>query len=96
MLQCVAVCHSALQCDVVCIHMYINVSCIRDVLQCVVVCCSVSQCVAVCRSVFTCVYKCLMHMNRSCVVNCTALQCVAVCCSALQCVAVCIQMPHAH
>jgi len=43
-LQCVAVCCSALQC--------VAVRC--SVLQCVAVCCSALQCVAVCRSVLQC------------------------------------------
>ena len=76
MLQCVAVCCSALQCVAVCGSVMFDKQVpARDVsyrarcsvLQCVAVRCSALQCVAV---------------------RCSALQCVAVRCSALQCVVV--------
>jgi len=53
----------------------INMLDMRDVLQCVAVCCSVLQ------------SHCRCHGSRQCVaVCCSVLQCVAVCCSVLQCV----------
>ena len=87
LLQCVAVCCSAMQCDAVfhsvlltvcgnALQMLQCVAVCYSVLQCVAVCCSVLQCVAVCCSVLQCVTVC-----------CSVLQCVAVCCSVLQCVA---------
>ena len=45
-LQCVAVCHSALQCVTVCCSVSQCVAECRSVLQCVAMCCRVSQCVA--------------------------------------------------
>jgi len=64
-----------------------------NVLQCVVVCCSVLQCVAVCcRAVLQsyAVMSELCHTYERVAVCCRMLQCVAVRCSAvLQCVAVC-------
>ena len=69
-LQCVAVCCSALQCEshdiALTVSAHLSIANVRVVcvLQCVAVCCSVLQCVAVC---------------------CSLLQCVAVRCSALQC-----------
>jgi len=66
-LQCVAVCGSVWQCDVVrsgCRWLVfvqrgdiVDLMCFR-VLQGVAVCCSVLQCVAVCRSVSQCVAVC--------------------------------------
>jgi len=50
---------------------------IKEVLQCVAVCCSVLQCVAVCCSVLQCVAVCCRMLQR--VAEC--LQGVAVCCS---------------
>jgi len=68
----------------------------HEVLQCVLVCCSVSRGVAVCFRLLQCVaVHCLVQLCPVAVLNgCVAeyhsvLQCVAVCCSVLQCVAVC-------
>ena len=100
LLQCVAVCCSALQL-VICAKasVLLNVpSALRyvccSVLQCVAVCCSVLQCVAVCCSVLQLVIcaKASVLLNVPSAVRCVCcrvLQCVAVCCSALQCVALC-------
>jgi len=86
-LQCVAVCCSALQMryqGLPCIllgqfarQLYVLRLCC-SVLQCAAVCCGVLQCVAVRCSVLQCVAVC-----------CRSLQCVAVCCRSLQCIAVC-------
>ena len=86
-LQCVAVCCSALQ----------SVAACCSVLQCVTECCSVLQCVAVCCSVLQCVYPTPRQPSpsphpRCSAVRCRVLQFVALCCtlsySALQFVAV--------
>jgi len=76
-LQCVAVCCSALQCVAVrcsvlqCVAVcYSVLQCVTVCCKCVAVCCRVLQCVAVCRSVSQCV-----------AVRCSVLQYVAVCCS---------------
>ena len=69
MLQCVAVCCSALQSVAVCCSVAVRYS----VLQCVTARYSVLQCVAVRCSVLQSLTLC-----------CSALQCVAVCCSTLQ------------
>ena len=74
MLQCVAVCCSALQCietSSIFVGLFQNrCSVCRSVLQCVALRCSVLQCGAVCVALCS-----------------EALQCVAVCCSVLQYVA---------
>jgi len=54
-LQCVAVCCSALQCVVVCCSALQCVAVCCSALQGVAGCCSVLQCVAVCYSVMQCV-----------------------------------------
>ena len=67
------------------------------VLQCVVVCCSVSQSVAERRSWLQCVAGTEAPARSEdarlfpwcAAVCCSVLQCVAVCCSVLQSVAVC-------
>jgi len=75
-LQCVAVCCSALQCDAVCCSLLQCVASVFcGVLQCVALCCGVLQCVAVCCSVLQ--------------VCCSVLQ---MCCSVLHCVAHVLQM----
>jgi len=70
MLQCIAVCCSVLQCDLLRSPLN-NVPGFKS-LQCVAVCCSVLQCVAVCCRVLQCDAVC-----------CSVLQCVAVCCSVI-------------
>jgi len=92
MLQCVAVCCSALQCAASCC----------SVLQCVAVCCSMLQCVAVCCSVLQCValwHKCdtarhsrLSILSDRDAVCCSMLQFVAVCCNRVPMI---LQISHA-
>ena len=57
-LQCVAVCCSALQCVAVCCSVLQCAAVCCSVLQCVAVCCSVLQYVAVCYSVLQCAAVC--------------------------------------
>jgi len=71
-LQCVAVCCSALQC--------VAVRC--SALQCVAVRCSALQCVAVRCGVLQRVAVCCSALQCA-AVRCSVLQCVAVCCSVL-------------
>ena len=74
-LQCVAVCCSALSCVAV---RYRVLQCVVVCCRCVPLCCSMLQhvaCVAVCCSVMQCVIVC-----------CGVMQCVAVCCNVLQCI----------
>ena len=78
MLQCVAVCCSAL----LCVADLLNVMALCSVLQCVG---SVLQCAAVFCSVLQCVAVCCRSAQR----HCAVLQCAAVCCSVLQCATVC-------
>ena len=95
MLQCVAMCCSALRSFSHEIHHFVpshSVCCseLRCVAVCCSVCCSVLQCAAV---LCTCdTSLCTSHSQRGvpCVaVYCRVLQCVAMCCSVLRCVAVC-------
>ena len=71
-LQCAAVCCSALECIV-------------SVMQCAATCCGVLQCVVVCCSVLRCVAAPFCKndpQNCKCAaVSCSALQFVAMCCS---------------
>jgi len=80
-LQCIAVCCSALQC--------VAVHC--SALQCVAVRCSALQCIAARCNLLQCAAVRCSALQRVavCSVRCSVLQCVAVCCSVLQCVAVC-------
>ena len=82
MLQCVAVCYSALQCAVVCC------SAVQWGVS-VAVCCCVLQCVAVGGNIE--VMQGLMETAKLLVCG-NVLLCVAVCCSVLQYVAVCAQL----
>ena len=78
MLQCVAVCCSALLCVAECCSVlwFVAVCCI--VLRGVAVCCSVLQCRPCTTWVESVFWRCMC---------CSALQCVALCCCVLQCVA---------
>ena len=89
-LQCGAVCYSALQCVATRCNVLQRVAVCHSHTECLRLLllgllhgagvCGVSKhikCVAVCCSMLQCVAAC-----------CSVLQCVAVCCSALQCVAV--------
>ena len=69
-----------------CVVVCCSVRC--SVLQCAAVCCSVLQCVAVCCRVSQCVAVCCSVLQRV-ALCCSVLQCVAACCSVLQCGAVC-------
>jgi len=74
-LQCVAVCCSALQCVAIWYSVLQDDAVLAgwcSVLQCVAVCCSVFQCVAV---------LCSVLQNDAVLAGwCSVLQCVAVCC----------------
>ena len=90
MLQCVAMCWGVLQCVAVCC----SAVCCSE-LQCVAVCWGVLQCDTVCCIVFPDAFV-VLHFHVQQIfkrqVCCSVLQCVAVCCSVLQCVAVCCSM----
>jgi len=84
-LQRVAVCCSALQCDDEYCHRH-------RAARNVAVCCSVLQRVAVCCSVVVSTVIAIelsKPVLQCAAVRCSVLQCVAVCCSVSQCVAVC-------
>jgi len=86
MMQCVAVCCSALQCVAVCCSVYFD----YGVLQCVVLwCVAVLIWFIVCCSVLQSHYTIMRALNW-CVLCCSVLHylCGLLCCSVLQCVAV--------
>jgi len=84
-LQCVAVCCSALRCiSVRCSDRQQSVHTPVYMLQCVAVCYSASQCVAVCRSVLQCVAVCCIVMQcvparSSCRYTLLPIDCIFTC-----------------
>ena len=90
MVQCGAVCYSALQCAAVCCSVLKCVAVRYSVLQRAVLCCTVLQCAAVCCNMLTDTRSgALKHINifKSVhILGSRVLQCVAARCSELQCV----------